>query len=256
MHWHQRRTGSCMLTIGMPAARCCTNARCLAPRGVQEAELEGLLFGRDEEALQQLGREGPSAAAAAAGGAADEEEEAGGSLADFLRSYAAGAAAAEVQADVGEGEERGAGRGLLMFEDRAGAAGSTQQQQAGQGQQQQQRRRPVWEDPQDANIRVNVAARSQLRKLRQTEEEAVLTGVHLWLAPDARVLRPQQPSLYCFWSPLCQHVCLPSQPPELRGHNQLGGQRCVQPSGGTILLPSALKPPCHPSLPSLLPSSR
>jgi hypothetical protein len=183
-----------MLTSGMRAAGCCTNARRLAPGGVQEAELESLLFGRDEEALQQLGREGPSAAAAAAGGAA-EEDEAGGSLADFLRSYAAGAAAAETQADAGEDEERGAGGGLLMFEDRAGATGSTQQHQEGQGQQQQQRRRPVWEDPQDANIRVNVAARSQLRKLRQTEEEAVLTGVHLWLAPDARWLVPQQPVL-------------------------------------------------------------
>lgn len=126
---------------------------------LQESELEGLLFGRDEAALQQLGQE------VAADGGGDS-----GSLADFLRSYAAGAGAAAAQEDKDEEldgngqEQRQAGGGLLLYEDRQGGAAGRQQ------------RRPVWEDPQDAALRVNVAARSQLRKLRRTEDEAELTG--------------------------------------------------------------------------------
>ena len=131
---------------------------------MQEAELEGQLFGRDEAALEQLGREGGAAGS-------------GSLLADFLRSYAAGAAAAGGAGEDSDGDgddhveeerrQQQRGDGPLVFEDRQGkaAAGGNRQ-----------RRRPVWEDPQDANIRVNVAARSQLRKLRQAEEEAELTG--------------------------------------------------------------------------------
>ena len=35
---------------------------------------------------------------------------------------------------------------------------------------------PVWEDSDDEDVQVNVAARSMLRKLRETEEEVALTG--------------------------------------------------------------------------------
>ncbi|KAL4856937.1 U3 small nucleolar RNA-associated protein 18 [Chlorella vulgaris] len=126
----------------------------------REAELEGLLFGRDEEALDQLGREG---------------EGDGGSVAEFLRSYAVGAAAADGEdvEDADDTQQQEPGSGRLMFEDRQGArddAGPDSMHAA------RQRRRPVWEDPQDEHVRVNVAARSQLRKLRQAEAEVELTG--------------------------------------------------------------------------------
>lgn len=128
-------------------------------RSDQEAELEGLLFGRDEEALEQLGQE--------VGGGGGEPS--GGSLADFLRSYAAGAAGSGDgdDEDDEDGERQRRGGGLVLLEDRQGGEAQPAQRQ---------RRRPVWEDPQDAQLRVNVAARSQLRKLRQTEEESELTG--------------------------------------------------------------------------------
>ena len=38
------------------------------------------------------------------------------------------------------------------------------------------RRRPVWQDPEDQAVQIDVAAKSQLRKLRQAEEQTVLTG--------------------------------------------------------------------------------
>eukprot|EP00884_Botryococcus_braunii_P017829 jgi/Botrbrau1/472/Bobra.110_2s0110.1 len=38
-------------------------------------------------------------------------------------------------------------------------------------------REPVWRDQNDAEVEVNVAARSRLRKLRETEDEGRLTGV-------------------------------------------------------------------------------
>ena len=128
----------------------------------QEAELEGLLFGRDEEALQQLGHE-------VGGGGADG----GASLADFLSSYRVGAAAAAAREDEEDDEEAAAAEvaagGLGLFEDRQG--GDAQQQRGAQ-----QRRRPVWEDPQDVALRIDVAQHSQLRKLRRDEAETELTG--------------------------------------------------------------------------------
>ena len=117
------------------------------------------MFGRDEEALQQLGTE-------LGGGGGD-----GGSLSDFLASYRQGAAAAAEDGSDEEDEERqqrGGAGGLVLFEDRGGA----EQQQAAA----RRRRQAVWEDPQDAALRVNVAAKSQLRKLRREEEETELTG--------------------------------------------------------------------------------
>jgi U3 small nucleolar RNA-associated protein 18 len=65
---------------------------------------------------------------------------------------------------LGEGDEddsRPAPEALLVQEDRARPA---------------EGRRPVWEDPDDATATVNVASRNRLRKLRQTEGEAVLSG--------------------------------------------------------------------------------
>ena len=43
------------------------------------------------------------------------------------------------------------------------------------------RRKPVWDDPDDAHARVNVSGRNRLRKLRVHEAEAVLTGEHAGL---------------------------------------------------------------------------
>jgi len=66
---------------------------------------------------------------------------------------------------------------LLIFEDRAGspdrnniddAHDNAQQQGAG--------RRPVWEDPDDEDTHINVASHNRLRKLRETEEDVILSG--------------------------------------------------------------------------------
>ena len=45
------------------------------------------------------------------------------------------------------------------------------------------KRRPVWQDPDDEAVQIDVAAQSQLRKLRQAEEQTVLAGWPsvLWL---------------------------------------------------------------------------
>ena len=43
----------------------------------------------------------------------------------------------------------------------------------------ERRRQPAWVDEDDAEEQINIAGRARLRKLRQTEEEAVLTGVAL-----------------------------------------------------------------------------
>jgi hypothetical protein len=49
---------------------------------------------------------------------------------------------------------------------------------------------------------------------------------------------------------------LPSQPPKMGVHCRLGGKRCVQPSGGPFCYVAfGSHAPCHPSLPSLPPSS-
>ena len=37
-------------------------------------------------------------------------------------------------------------------------------------------RHPVWSDPADAQVKVNVASQSRLRKLRQTEDQKVING--------------------------------------------------------------------------------
>ncbi|KAI7839207.1 hypothetical protein COHA_007020 [Chlorella ohadii] len=129
----------------------------------RERELEAQLFGRDEEALQQLGTE----LGGGGGGGGD------GSLSDFLASYQQGAAAAAAadgsDDDDEERQQHGSAGGLVMFEDRGGA--DAQPAAAAR-----RRRQAVWEDPQDAALRVNVAAKSQLRKLRREEEETELTG--------------------------------------------------------------------------------
>lgn len=143
---------------------CCNTERSAVPPAPFVQELEAQLFGRDEEALQQLGTE-------LGGGGGDGG---GGSLSsDFLASYQQGAAAAAAadgsDDDDEERQQRGSAGGLVMFEDRGGA--DAQPAAAAR-----RRRQAVWEDPQDAALRVNVAAKSQLRKLRREEEETELTG--------------------------------------------------------------------------------
>ena len=145
----------------------------------------------------------PLAGPAAKGVGSDvEAEEAGGSEADGAdsdgeyrdgaRELAVGAeqlqtsagsqptgpAASEAAADDEPGAEPSGLQGA--WEDRRGAG-------AGGAGPPAARRRPVWEDPDDARQAVNVAGRSRLRKLRAAEEERVLTGVHTRIMPPSVV---------------------------------------------------------------------
>lgn len=60
---------------------------------------------------------------------------------------------------------------LLIFEDRAGShdRNNIEQQRGAE-------RRPVWEDPDDEDTQINVASQNRLRKLRETEEDIILSG--------------------------------------------------------------------------------
>ena len=40
------------------------------------------------------------------------------------------------------------------------------------------KRRPVWDDPDDAAAEVNIAAQPRLRKLRKTERDGIVSGRH------------------------------------------------------------------------------
>lgn len=201
----------------------------LAPEHAErEAELEGLLFGRDEEALEQLGQE--------VGGGGGEPS--GGSLADFLRSYAAGAAGSGDgdDEDDEDGERQRRGGGLVLLEDRQGGEAQPAQRQ---------RRRPVWEDPQDAQLRVNVAARSQLRKLRQTEEESELTGQQY-----EQRLRQQHNKLNprTSWASLKKAAARRRRAAEGGGSDsedegaEAAAERLLQRAGGLLARGSALPP--------------
>ena len=78
----------------------------------------------------------------------------------------------------------------FAFEDRTGAQlalDSDEEQDAHAGQPEAaegpaaaepegHRRRPVWQDPDDQTVQVDVAAKSQLKKLRHAKEQTVLTG--------------------------------------------------------------------------------
>ena len=85
----------------------------------------------------------------------------------------------------------------FAFEDRAGAqlalcSDEEQEAEAGQLKSAEQlaaaeqpegrRRRPAWQDPDDQTAQINLAAKSQLRKLRQADKETVLTGGDLVVA--------------------------------------------------------------------------
>ena len=39
-------------------------------------------------------------------------------------------------------------------------------------------RRPVWDDADDLSVQVNIAAQPRLRKLRKTEQDGIVSGVH------------------------------------------------------------------------------
>lgn len=122
------------------------------PPETQAAALESFLFARDEAALDRLGAE-----AAAPVGADDYANVAG-----LVRDAVLGA----VEADEAQG--------LLIYEDRGGGGSGGRASTAAPAA--AAPRRPAWEDPDDVLLEVNVAVRSRLRKLRQVEEEVVLTG--------------------------------------------------------------------------------
>lgn len=42
-------------------------------------------------------------------------------------------------------------------------------------------RRPVWDDADDLSAQVNIAAQPRLRKLRKTERDGIVSGVHCFL---------------------------------------------------------------------------
>jgi len=44
--------------------------------------------------------------------------------------------------------------------------------------------RPVWEDPGDDALEVDIAAINRLRKLRTTDEEAMISGIGAGSNPD------------------------------------------------------------------------
>ena len=91
-----------------------------------------------------------------------------------------------------EGEPGAEPSGLQgAWEDRGGAG-------AGGGGPPAARRRPVWEDPDDARQAMNVTGRNRLRKLRVAEEERVLTGVHACISPLSMIsLRgPAKPRMH------------------------------------------------------------
>ncbi len=99
-------------------------------------------------------------------GLEQEPQHAGfGRVADLVRE--AGLAAIEADEQ----------QGLLIYEDRAaGAAVAGTGAGRSAGGQASAARRPVWDDPDDALVEVNVASRARLRKLRQGEEETTLPG--------------------------------------------------------------------------------
>ena len=53
----------------------------------------------------------------------------------------------------------------------------------------QAQRRPVWEDPADAEHVVDIAAKSRLRKLRQHDNERTVTGAHVLCLRAAPAVR-------------------------------------------------------------------
>ena len=126
----------------------------------------------------------------------EDEDEAGGpaARAEQLRvgtsSLPAGPAADEAPAEGEPGAEPGGLQGA--WEDRGGADAGGRGPPAA-------RRRPVWEDPDDARQAVNIAGRNRLRKLRAAEEERVLTGAHACVLPLSESAFLAQPSHACMF---------------------------------------------------------
>lgn len=48
-------------------------------------------------------------------------------------------------------------------------------------------RAPAWDDPDEAELTVNIAAVSRLRKLRGSESEAIISGILLSVSIDHKV---------------------------------------------------------------------
>ena len=87
------------------------------------------------------------------------------SIADFVR-----AAAGDRGGDGGGASDGEEGGDLpFAFEDRHGDVGASAAAGAAP-------RRPAWEDPDDGEVSVEVASKNRLRKLREREDEAVLSG--------------------------------------------------------------------------------
>lgn len=133
----------------------------------------------------------------------EDEDEAGGPAAgaEKLRieasSLLAGPAGDEAAAEDESGAEPCGLQGA--WEDRSGAGAGGNGPLAA-------RRRPVWEDLDDARQAVNVAGRNRLRKLRAAEEERVLTGVHARvMAMSMNSLTGTMPSHACMFAAISLH---------------------------------------------------
>lgn len=58
-------------------------------------------------------------------------------------------------------------------------------------------RRPAWDDPDDLSVQVNIATQPRLKKLRKTEQDGIVSGVHCTL------LSVVQPRSMCMQLLLC-----------------------------------------------------
>lgn len=63
------------------------------------------------------------------------------------------------------------------------------------------RRRPVWDDPDDAAAEINIAAQPRLRKLRQTEGDGIVSGRHTRQPISFGSLAPSSMAVVSF------HIC-------------------------------------------------
>ncbi|KAK9839364.1 hypothetical protein WJX84_010773 [Apatococcus fuscideae] len=145
-----------------------TKRRKISPEEHKKAaELEEFLFGTGADGLEGFGKEG--------------EQAVEDSIANLVNE-----AGNEAEDDSFDPDDLG----NLVFEDRTGlssmaeldgrgdqaAEGATARQASAGQAGPSGRRKPVWDDPDDAQARINISGRNRLRKLRVHEAEAVLSG--------------------------------------------------------------------------------
>lgn len=58
-------------------------------------------------------------------------------------------------------------------------------------------RRPVWDDADDLSALVNIAAQPRLRKLRKTEQDGIVSGVHCLFTVPSCLYSVQKYATHC-----------------------------------------------------------